>query len=333
LAENVPDASDIPNFLFRRFRDERDFGSIANVINASWEADLIDARTSGEDLARTWKHTQNFDPMKDAVLVERDDTVIGYASVTWRHKANNLRVYTHNCFLLPEWRKDELRSAMVRLNEHRLRKIAAGHRDSSLKFLEVYANSRPNHWKSVLEAEGYRPSWFLFGMVRSNLQDVPDLPLPEGIEVRPVKQQDLREIWDSAREAFRDGREFTEEQWSEQEYNRRYEAATFMPGLWQIAWEGDEVVGGVHNYIDKEENEAFNRKWGHTEQVFVRRHWRKRGIAMALIARSLKILGEHGMTEATLDVDTENPSGALGLYESLGYRPYSEFIFYRKPVF
>jgi mycothiol synthase len=106
-----------------------------------------------------------------------------------------------------------------------------------------------------------------------------------------------------------------------------------MPELWQIAWEGDEVVGGVHNYIDKEENEAFNRKWGHTEQIFVRRPWRKRGIAMALIARSLKILREHGMTEATLDVDTENPSGALELYESLGYRPYSEFIFYRKPLF
>lgn len=333
LAESVLGAPDIPCFLFRRFRDEGDFGVIANVINASWEADLIDARTSEEDLTQTWRHPQNFDPMKDAVLVEKDDTVVGYASLTWRQKTGNLRVYTHNAFLVPECRKDELRRAMVRFNEDRLRKIALGHPDNSLKFFEVYANSKPNHWKSVLEAEGYEPSWFLFGMVRPNLQDVPDLPLPEGIEVRPAKQQDLRKIWDSAREAFRDGREFSEEKWSEQEYNRRLETATFMPELWQIAWEGDEVVGGVHNYIDKDENEAFNRKWGHTEQIFVRKPWRKRGIATALIARSLRTLREHDMTEATLDVDTQNPSGALTLYESLGYMPYSKFIFYGKPLF
>ena len=332
MVESIPGAPDIHNFLFRRFRNESDLGPIANVINASWEADLIDARTCEEDLAQKWKYSQNFDPMKDVVLVEKDDTVIGYASVTWSQKPNNLRIYTHNAFLLPEWRKDELRRAMVRLNEQRLRKIASEHRTSAVKFFEVYANSKPNHWKSILEAEGYKPSWYLFGMVRSNLQDVPDLPLPEGIEIRPVKQEDLRKIWNSAKEAFRDGREFTEEKWAEQEYNRRNEAATFMPELWQIAWEGDEIIGGVHNYIDREENAAFNRKWGHTEQVFVRKPWRKRGIAMALIARSLKILGEQGMIEATLDVDTENSSGALGLYESLGYRPYSEFTFYRKPL-
>ena len=94
-----------------------------------------------------------------------------------------------------------------------------------------------------------------------------------------------------------------------------------------------ELVGGVHNHIDNEENQAFNRKWGHTEQIFVRRPWRNKGIAKALITRSLRILSEHGMTEATLDVDTENPSGALRLYENLGFKPYSEFIFYRKPLF
>jgi len=99
---------------------------------------------------------------------------------------------------------------MVRLNEQRLRNVAKEHPDG-LKLFEVYANSKPNHWKSVLETDRYNPSWFLFGMVRSNLRDVLDLPLPEGFEVRSVRQQDLRRIWDSAREAFRDGREFTEE--------------------------------------------------------------------------------------------------------------------------
>ena len=66
--------------------------------------------------------------------------------------------------------------------------------------------------------------------------------------------------------------------------------------------------------------------------IFVRRRWRNRGIAKAFISRSLRILNEHGMTEATLDVDTENPSGALRLYESLGFKPYSEFTYCRKQL-
>jgi ribosomal protein S18 acetylase RimI-like enzyme len=38
------------------------------------------------------------------------------------------------------------------------------------------------------------------------------------------------------------------------------------------------------------------------------------------------------MTEAALGVDTENPSGALQLYESLGYRPVQRWVHYRKAV-
>jgi len=64
----------------------------------------------------------------------------------------------------------------------------------------------------------------------------------------------------------------------------------------------------------------------------VRRPWRKQGLARALIARSLSQLRELGMTEASLTVDTENPSGALRLYEGLGYRPVKRGSVYRKPL-
>jgi ribosomal protein S18 acetylase RimI-like enzyme len=37
------------------------------------------------------------------------------------------------------------------------------------------------------------------------------------------------------------------------------------------------------------------------------------------------------MDEAVLGVDTENPSGALGLYESFGFRQKRTWLFLRKP--
>jgi ribosomal protein S18 acetylase RimI-like enzyme len=38
------------------------------------------------------------------------------------------------------------------------------------------------------------------------------------------------------------------------------------------------------------------------------------------------------MTEAALGVDAENPSGALHLYEKMGFQIQKKTIFYRKPM-
>lgn len=94
-----------------------------------------------------------------------------------------------------------------------------------------------------------------------------------------------------------------------------------MADLWQIAWDGDEVAGQVRSFINHQENADQGRRRGYTESISVRRPWRRRGLAQALIVNSLRILKERGMTEAALGVDTENTSGALRLYERCGFRP------------
>ena len=58
----------------------------------------------------------------------------------------------------------------------------------------------------------------------------------------------------------------------------------------------------------------------------------RRGVARALIARSFQALKDRGMEEAALGVDVENPSGALGLCESLGFQRDKGEICYRKPL-
>ena len=206
------------------------------------------------------------------------------------------------------------------------------HPAKARKVLEVWAATVPNSWKAILEAGGYSPSWYVLEMVREGLENIPDMPLPEGVEVRPVRPEDMRKIWDAAKEALRDENSFFEENWDELAWEKLASDPKCTPELWQIAWEGDEVVGGVHNIIDRAENEGLGRKWGHTEQIFVRRAWRNKGIAKALIARSLKVVRDAGMEAATLDVDSQNPSRALHLYESLGYRVCRQFTFYRKDL-
>ena len=88
----------------------------------------------------------------------------------------------------------------------------------------------------------------------------------------------------------------------------------------------------VQNFIDGEENREYNRKRGWTEGICVRRPWRQRGLAKALIARSFQVLKDQGMTEAALGCDAENLSGAVHLYRSMGFQPIKKHIGYRKPM-
>jgi len=58
---------------------------------------------------------------------------------------------------------------------------------------------------------------------------------------------------------------------------------------------------------------------GYTDLLGVRREYRGRGIAQALLADAMRRFAAAGMDRASLDVDSENPTGALALYEKMGY--------------
>ena len=59
--------------------------------------------------------------------------------------------------------------------------------------------------------------------------------------------------------------------------------------------------------------------FGYTDIVGVRRGYRGRRIAVALLAAAMRTFRDDGMEYAVLDVDTGNPTGAYGLYARLGY--------------
>ncbi len=167
-------------------------------------------------------------------------------------------------------------------------------------------------------------------MVRHDLEGVDIAPLPEGIELRPVTPDQHETIWRANREAFRDHWGGSDE--SLDAMQRVLDDPDTDTSLWLIAWDGDEVAAGVWNAIRGIENEALGLRRGWLESVFTRRPWRKRGLARALITRSLELLRERGMTSAALGVDADNPSGALGLYESTGFEIHDRFIEMRRPM-
>jgi mycothiol synthase len=83
-------------------------------------------------------------------------------------------------------------------------------------------------------------------------------------------------------------------------------------GLWLVAWDGSEVVGGI---------EAMETPSGaYMGELFVRRPWRGRGIGRALMLEECAELRRRGMRNAFFGVDADNATGALRLHASIGFR-------------
>jgi ribosomal protein S18 acetylase RimI-like enzyme len=68
------------------------------------------------------------------------------------------------------------------------------------------------------------------------------------------------------------------------------------------------------------------------EFVYVREEFRGKGLARALLARSLRVLKNIGMEEVTLGAEVDNPHDAIRIYESIGFRLVKKFTWYQKPV-
>ena len=91
-------------------------------------------------------------------------------------------------------------------------------------------------------------------------------------------------------------------------------------------------MAGLVIAVTEQRVDAEHALRGTIGPVAVRRPWRRRGLARALMCRSLRALRDRGATSAALDVDGENPSRALVLYESIGFAVTGSSTVYRKPL-
>jgi len=324
-------APPIPGLSFRRYRGREEHPAMLRVYNAAHEGDGLEDVSTVEQFDLNYSTLVNCDPLRDIVLAEVDGELMAYARVFWTDQVDGSRSYENFGFIDPAWRQRGLGTAMHRRNEERLREIAAGHPEIQTKWLSSEGMETSVGNAALLAGSGYTPVRYFYDMVAPTLEGITPPPMPEGIEVRPVSTEQFRALWDASAEAFRDHwgePEATEADWERFRDNPEHVERPF----WMIGWEGDDVAGVVTTTVPEEENRERGRKRVWVESVSVRRPWRRRGLAKALLARSLAAARDAGFTSAGLGVDAENPTGALGLYESLGFAPERTGIAYRKPL-
>ncbi|HYH92136.1 MAG TPA: GNAT family N-acetyltransferase [Candidatus Saccharimonadales bacterium] len=319
---------------FRHFHAPDDYAGMAAANQATRDAAGMEEVITAEGMARDYGHFINWDPFHDTVVAERDGRIVGYARTQWRDQTDGERAFTTVVVVEPGQTGIGITEALLAWAEDRLVAIAraiptAERRPGSMR---TFSFGSEADYAALLETRGWARTGQGHEMVRPDLDDIPDVPLPAGLVVRPIglDTASRRAVWDAAVEAFADER--NEEEASEEDWASFLSDPRQDPALWVIAFDGDDIAGGVQGKIDPEENAHHGRERGLLDGVWTRRAWRRRGLARALIARSLVRLRDHGMTSAYLGVDGLNPNQAMTLYESVGFGIVSTAYDWTKPL-
>jgi mycothiol synthase len=326
-------AAGVPGLRLRPYAGVGDLADFVRVTNSEYAADGIRAWITVDEMAAVFGHpSEAFDAARDVILAEVDGRVVGVGRAGWIDATDGVREYGTRGAVEPAFRRRGIGRALHRANVANMRRVAAAHDVTRPKVLGTWTSDETVGAGRLAESEGFSAVRWFFSMERPGLdRDLPGIPpLADGIEVRAVTREQARAIWEADHDAFQD-------HWggwdtSDASFHRWADGPEWQPDNFVVAWDGDEVAAAVLNVIYPEENERLGIRRGWLESVFTRRAWRNRGLAKALIARSLHLLAQRGLNTAALGVDADNPSGALRLYESFGFVVFERGTAWRKPL-
>jgi ribosomal protein S18 acetylase RimI-like enzyme len=322
----------IDGLVVRHIDVERDVAPLAELLAVVNRNDGVEWVPTAASLAHDLAHTAGQDVTEDVLVAEAGGELVGTVQSNWRVRGE--RVFHHiEPAVRPDFRRLGLGQALLAWAEaHVVAGLAAGTMGPLDRphVLNGWADLEIDAVAPFAAATGYTVDHYGVLMARPLDAPLPDVALPAGLEVRPVRPDDHRRIWDADCEAFQDHRDPSVR--TEEDFVHWFGQPDIDTSLWEVAWDGEEVAGSVMNFVFPEENARLGLSRGWLEHVSVRRPWRKRGLASALMVRSMHRLRELGLAEAALGADAENLSGAVRLYEALGFRRLRTAASYLKEI-
>jgi mycothiol synthase len=318
----------IPGLTLRHATAE-DWAAMADALNRARRADGIEEVRTGESLAANHVESETFHLDRDVLLAELDGALVGF-SMGYRVRRDGVPVAESWGIVVPEHRRRGIGSVLFRANRERVLAESAADPGSAPAEMRSFALDDEVGALGLLAAEGFVTIRYGYEMRRYLTASLPDHRLPDGLVMRPVTPDQHRAIFDGDNEAFEDhwGRRTPDES----DFQEEFHGPDVDTSLWCIAWDGDQVAGVVMNAIYRGENEELGIRRGWLEHVSVRRPWRGRGVAKALCTASFRVLRDQGMDEAWLGVDGSNPTGAVRLYEGLGFGVVRQWKAYGRPL-
>lgn len=323
------------NLTCRTYRDENDHHAIAALMTA---AALVD----GPEFARTADEIRQVMsgplalPEENVFLFEVEGQLVAYSRAELEEGPGK-SVFFVRGIVHPDWRRRGIGTRVVERIEQRIQQ-RLGEVSQQAVYANAWAQMKHEDRQALFRKMGYELVRYFFEMERTLHEDglpteVPEPIYPEGIAVRTLEERpDLPAVVRTVNEAFRDHwghTDMTLEQWQHWTSDPDYQ-----PEQWFVAWdtELDEPAGVCGGGIQPEHNARVGRQEGWVHVLCVRRSYRKQGLGRALLLTSMQALQDEGMEWAMLGVDTENLTGALRLYEGVGFHPAKRSAAFRKTI-
>lgn len=181
---------------------------------------------------------------------------------------------------------------------------------------ELHVSSADNNESAgrLFARFGFSPVRYWYDMERSVADPVPAAPIADELRIVRYEPRYEDSLYVAHMEAFSDHWGFHSRPQSE--WRQRLSSVSFRPQQTFLAvTDADEVAG----YLLSSGYEDPTRMTMAT--IGTRRAHRRKGVASSLIAAALAGYRAAGVRTANLGVDSANPTGALRVYERMGFRP------------
>jgi mycothiol synthase len=313
----VPDLPALPDGLTARPLTAGDIDAVVLLMAAAEMVDDTGEHWGADDLVDFW--------INDLVDLSRDGIVactevgevVGWATAiappTFRGAFGiDLEGRVH-----PTWRGHGIGRSLLAWQVERGTELHAERHPEAPGALAVRVFASMTSLEGILRRAGFERSRWYFHMKRP-LGDLPDVPVPDGVELVPF-------TWDRDDEVRRaHNAAFTEHHGSSERDEASWQAwftgqRSFQPELSVLALADGAVVAYVLAYVFASDTAATGILEADLGQIGVLPAARGRGLAKATIAAALRAAAEHDCQQVGLQVDSANVTGALGLYERLGF--------------
>jgi mycothiol synthase len=309
----------MPDHLLRPFRPD-DAPAVSRLHARHASADVVDVSCTIEPLPDPEGVRRRMEDAEWAVVaVDLAGSVVGWGSLRSWTEDDGTRVYLTDGYVAPPARRRGLGRRLLSDAEAVAGERAAGRTRHRTVVLGGNASTVQPDRAALLERSGYR---HVFSMVE--MEHDRSLPqsrrLPDGVSLRAPTVADARPLRALAARVWA-GRPFFELPTDDRfhDWLRRSDLSLF-----QVAVVGPRILGFV----------AASRTSAHVEieDVQVDPDYQRRGLATAMLSRTLTALAEQGAYPVRLHTEGHDPAGARSLYERLGFRAVREYRRYRKPL-
>ena len=319
------------SFKVRTYRGEEDLQPLVDLINA---ADAVDRTQDNSDIdeLRIWVNQPGRDLERDIRIWEdAEGRPVAYAMLHIRPDETTAGAY-FNWQVHPDVRESGIEDEILAWATERAREGGIEHGKPA--DLRAFSDKANVYHMAQLERQGFIPARYFFQM-RRPLKDgepIPEPQFPEGYTLRHVANDEDVERWvEMFNLSFIDHWDFHPATIERRKH--RMSAPYYRPDRDLIAVAPDGTFAAFCLCtIDEEHNKRNGINEGWIDVLGTRRGFRKIGLGRAMLLAGLHKLKENGVDDAMLGVDADNPTGALGLYESAGFSKYKSAVAFRKEL-